>query len=208
MRIRLACAEDAEGLRAVYAPYIDTAITFEDVLPSADEWCERVAGIRAGYPYLVAEVREDEDDASWRIAGYAYAHAQHPRAAYRWNAELSVYLAPAARGRGLGSALYRALLELLSAQGIKSAYGLVTAPNPASDALHRAFGFDVMGIQPDAGYKCGAWHGVTWYVKHLGAHDGTPAEPMPFPQLCVEQPELVERVLAEANVWQPLGNGQ
>lgn len=197
VHIRLASNEDADGILAVYAPYIATPITFEDEVPATSAFRARVADIREGYPYLVAETLNDAG--ATHIVGYAYAHAQHPRAAYRWNAELSVYLAPDARGRKLGTILYEALIELLRAQGIKAVYGLVTAPNPASDALHRAFGFDVMGVQPFAGFKSGAWHGVTWYVKQLADHEAEPADPVPFPRLLKERPHMVEQVLSQAN---------
>ena len=132
--------------------------------------------------------------------GYAYAHELRERAAFQWNAELSVYLAPAAQGHRLGSALYRALIDSCAAQGIKVVYGIVTSPNVPSERLHNAFGFEVMGLQRHAGFTCGAWHDVTWYVKYLtDAFNDNPAAPVPFPQLCRTQPETVGRILDAAN---------
>lgn len=192
VRIRLAAPADADGILGVYAPYIDTPITFEEEVPARDEFRARIAGFLAGYPCLVAE-------SGGRIVGYAYAHAQHERAAYRWGAELSVYLAPAARGRGLGGVLYRALEGLLRAQGIKTLYGLVTVPNAASERLHGALGFSVMGIQRRAGYTCGAWHDVAWYVKEIGPFEACPTPPVPFPALAAREPEAVRAILDQAN---------
>ena len=126
MRIRLASADDADGIRAVYAPFVDTPVTFEEEVPSCEAYRKRIESICEKYPCLVAE----EDG---RIVGFAYAHELRERIAFQWNAELSVYLAPAAQGRGAGSSLYTALLELLRLTGIKAVYGVVTSPNPASE---------------------------------------------------------------------------
>ncbi len=192
MRIRLANPDDAAGVLAVYAPFITTPITFEETLPALDDFHDRMEGIVAKYPYLVAE-REGS------IVGYAYAHEQAERDAYAWNAELSVYLAPEAQGSGLGSILYRALLTLLRLQGAKCAYALVTLPNEASERLQRSFGFELMGIQKNAGYSCGAWHDVAWYTLDLGAFDNDPTPVAPFPELFAKEPEAVTNVLDHAN---------
>ncbi len=85
MGIRMATAADTAELLAIYGQYIDTPITFEYELPTQAEFSARIAGILAEYPYLVWE----EDG---RILGYGYAHRHMERAAYQWNAELSVYL--------------------------------------------------------------------------------------------------------------------
>lgn len=185
--VRLATVEDAAGVLAVYAPYVrHTAITFETEVPGEAAFAERMAGIIGKYPYLVVEE-------GGRIAGYAYAHRIGERAAYAWNAELSVYFAPDCTGRGWGSAVMAALMELLALQGVRTAYSLVTVPNPASMGLHEKLGFAVMGIQTRAGFKRGAWHDVAWLHKPLGSFEGTPAPVVPFCELC---PADVRRVLA------------
>ena len=132
--VRIAARGDAEAMRAVYAPYVETPVTFDTVAPSRAEFAARMADAMAAYPCLVLE----QDG---RVVGFAYAHAQASRAAYRWNAELSVYLEQGATGGGRGRTLYDALLKLLRAQGVKSAYGLVTVPNEASERLHAGCGF-------------------------------------------------------------------
>lgn len=192
LMVRLATERDAAGILAVYAPYLATPITFETTLPSLEEFRTRVADICATYPYLVAEHKG-------AITGYAYASAQHPRAAYAWNVELSVYLAPDACGRGLGRTLYEALLELVRAQGAKAAYALVTVPNEASERLHAALGFERIGLQPHAGWKAGAWHDVAWLRKELSPCEGEPEPLVPFPLLVREQPDAVGAVLDRAN---------
>lgn len=190
--VRLATRDDAEAMRTVYAPYVATPITFDVAEPSPDEFAARMAAVMPTYPCLVLEQGE-------RVAGFAYAHAQAERAAYRWNAELSVYLEPAATGRGWGRALYDALLKLVRKQGFLIAYGLVTLPNGASERLHEALGFARFWTQPYAGWKNGSWHDVAWYVKTLGSFEETPTNPMPFDGLVRAHADFIRQVLAETN---------
>ena len=176
MGIRMASAADTADLLAIYGQYIDTSVTFEYVLPTEAEFAARIAGVLESYPYLVWQ----EDG---RILGYAYAHRHMERAAYQWNAELSVYLDRSARRRGLGRRLYGALMELLTLQGVLTAHALVTSPNPASEALHGSMGFSLTAVQRLAGYKNGAWHDVLWYEKELAPRDPEPVPPVPLSAL-------------------------
>ena len=192
IRIRLAQDDDAAAALAVYAPYLATPVTFEDEGPSLEEFRARVEGIRALYPFLVAERAE-------RVVGFAYAHRQAERAAYGWNVELSVYLAAGETGAGIGRALYEALLDLVRAQGAKAAYALVTVPNEASERLHAALGFERIGLQPKAGWKAGAWHDVAWLRKQLAPCEGAPEPLVAFPELAAARPEAVREALDRAN---------
>lgn len=187
MIIRFARAEDAQALLDIYAQYIHTPITFEYELPSAAEFARRISSTLAdGYPYLVCQ---DGDE----VLGYAYAHRLGERAAYQWNAELSIYLSSRAAGRGLGTALYLTLMDLLRLQGVKTVCGIVTRPNPASEGLHRALGFRLTGVREKAGYKNGTWHDVMWLEKPLGAYGPQPSPVLPVGQL---PRDAVERVLS------------
>ena len=101
--IRRAAAEDAAALLEIYQPYItDTVITFEYEVPTAAEFAARIIDTLAHFPYLVCEQ-------NGKPVGYAYAHHIRERAAYDWAVELSIYLAPEAQGRGVGTVLYRCL---------------------------------------------------------------------------------------------------
>ena len=111
------------------------------------------------------------------VLGYAYAHRQAERAAYQWNAELSIYLDPACTSRGLGRRMYAILLELLRLQGIRTAYGCVTLSNEKSNRLHLGMGFSLVGVYHNAGYKCGRWWDVAWYEKSLASYGEAPAPP-------------------------------
>lgn len=176
-RLRLVTLQDTEELLQIYAPYItDTAVSFEYEVPSVDAYRARIEEICAHYPYLVLE----EDG---RLLGYAYAHRQMDRAAYQWNTELSVYLRPEVTGRGLGTALYSALLELLRLQGFKTAYGCVAIPNVASEALHEKLGFHPAGVWSLTGYKNGQWQNVGWFEKQLAPYDPDPVPPTPITQM-------------------------
>ena len=192
LHIHLASADDADGIRAVYAPFVDTPVTFEEEAPSREAYRERIVRICEKYPCLVAEE-------GGRVVGFAYAHELRERVAFQWNAELSVYLAPTAQGQGAGSRLYAALIELLRLTGIKVVYGVVTSPNAASERLHSAFGFALMGVQPHAGFTCGAWHDVSWYVREIAPFEDAPAPPAPFPTYASAHPAQISEVIAQAN---------
>ena len=173
MQLRFAKPEDAEALLRIYGEYIDTSITFEYALPGTEEFAARIADISAVYPYLALF------DGT-RAAAYAYAHRAQERAAYGWNAELSIYIAGAYAGRGIGRALYETLMELLRRQGVKTVYGVVTSPNVPSEALHKALGFHQAAHFRDAGWKNGEWHDVTWFERELAPHDGAPTTLRPI----------------------------
>lgn len=223
IRLRLARPEDAEAMAAIYAPFVDTPVTFEEQAPDADEFRRRLATITERFPWIVAEEvagaemtvpstsATSTDTAApagapdarganaSRVVGYAYAHPMHEREAFQWNAELSVYLAPEAQRRGLGTAFYRALIHLLTLQGVKAVYGVVTVPNAGSERLHDDFGFELVWLQKNAGFTCGDWHDVAWFVKPVAPFDANPEPPVPFPVLLAEQPETVAAALEASN---------
>jgi phosphinothricin acetyltransferase len=173
--IRPVAPGDAEAIAAIYRPYvIDTVITFELDPPNAAEMQARIARITPTYPWLVAEV----DGA---VLGYAYGAPYRTRAAYRWVAETGIYVAEAARGRGVGTPLYRALLDELARRGFVAAIGAMTAGNPASTALHQRLGFVDVGTQPGIGFKHGAWHDVVFWQKALASRTTEPREPLVQP---------------------------
>ena len=180
-------ARDAAGILAVYAPYIrETAVTFEPEVPAPDAFTARVAGICADFPYLVLEVDGE-------LAGYAYAHRQAERAAYAWNAELSIYMAGKWRGRGLGAPLYRLLERLLTMQGYVNLYGVITASNAGSIRLHEKLGYRQTGLHEKTGWKFGQWHDVAWLHKRV--REGEPGTILPLSAL---DPAQVEREIAAA----------
>jgi phosphinothricin acetyltransferase len=167
-------ARDGAGCAAVYAPYVsDGVASFEQEPPGAAELSGRIERITERYPWLVAE-RDGE------IAGYAYGTQHRERAAYRWAADVTVYVASDHHRRGIGRALYAALLELLVRQGIQVACAGITLPNDASVALHEACGFEQVGVYRRIGFKAGAWRDVGWWERELIARtESLPPEPGP-----------------------------
>lgn len=156
---------DASACAAIYQPYVvGTAVTFEESAPDADEFARRIADAQQTHVWLIAE-------SSDRVEGFAYAHPFRERAAYRFSCEVSVYLQADARGYGLGTQLYTALLQRVSDLGCRMACAGVTLPNPASIRLHTALGFAPIGVYRRVGWKHGAWRDVQWFQKALGPCD-------------------------------------
>jgi phosphinothricin acetyltransferase len=170
-------ARDAAACAAIYAPYVtSTAVSFEDVAPTPEEYAARIERTARTHPFLVLE-----DTA--RVVGFAHAGPHRTRAAYRWAADVAVYVDASHHGRGAGRTLYTALLDLLRRQGLRIACAGIALPNDASVALHRAVGFEPVGTYPAIGWKAGAWRDVAWWQLQLAPgereDEGPPAEPGP-----------------------------
>lgn len=187
-RIRMAVPGDAAGVQAIYAPIVrDTVISFEYEPPSAHEMELRISSTLTRHPWLVCEH-------DGLVAGYAYAAQHRARAAYQWATDVSIYNAEAYRRRGLGRALYSALLLLLESQGFRQAGAGITLPNEASVGLHEAMGFRPVATYPDIGYKFGEWHPVGWWQRSLG--EGGQTRPAPVVALPGMPPDVIGRCLA------------
>ena len=155
LKIRPATVADAASLLAIYLPFVEsTAVSFETVAPTADEFAARIAKAVAGWQWLLAE-------------SYAYGSAHRERAAYRWSVEVSAYVHPGHHRRGVGRALYERLLEDLARKGFCNAYAGITMPNEGSIALHRSLGFESIGVFKAVGRKFGKWHDVAWFQRAL-----------------------------------------
>jgi L-amino acid N-acyltransferase YncA len=172
--IRPAERADASAVAAIYAPIVrETAISFETDPPTPDIMADRIETALQRYPWLVAT--RDGD-----VIGYAYGSEHQQRAAYRWSVNVTVYVAANAHGQGVGRGLYATLIDILRAQGFRSAFAGIALPNAASVALHEAVGFEPLGVYRDVGFKFGAWHDVSYWRLGLTASSGAPAEPVSF----------------------------
>ena len=173
--IRTATIEDAQALLDIYAYYVEeTAITYEYDVPSLMEFKSRIAHTLEQYPYLVAEL-------DGRIVGYSYAGAFHPRAAYRWGAEMTVYLDHTVRGHHIGVNLYSLVEEILKAQGVIKTIALITPPPSEEEkkiynsvAFHEKMGYRLVGCLDYSGYKFDRWYQIVFMEKIIG----TPTEHM------------------------------
>ncbi len=165
---------DAAACAAIYAPYVESsAISFEEQPPDPDEMAARIERSSRTHSWLVTEEGE-------RVVGYAYACSHRERAAYRWAADVSVYIADTEHRRGHGRRLYEELFERLRRQRFQVAIAGITLPNAASVGLHRRLGFAPVGVYRRIGWKQGAWHDVGWYQLELApAGDDPPPEPLP-----------------------------
>ncbi|MBR1219158.1 N-acetyltransferase [Bradyrhizobium sp. U87765 SZCCT0131] len=165
--LRDAVAADMGQVAAIYAFHVQHSLaTFEETPPPAAEMAQRLAAVRAlGLPYLVAETADG-------IAGYAYASAYRPRAAYRFTVEDSVYLADGRGGQGLGSALLAALIARCEAGPWRQMIAVIgNSGNAASLALHRRHGFRDVGTLAAVGFKLGRWVDTVLMARALGPGD-------------------------------------
>lgn len=174
MQIRAASPDDAAAIQAIYAPVVqDTAISFETEVPSVDEMRQRIASTTRQYPWLVAL------DEAGAVSGYVYASRYAERLAYRWSVGVTAYVRADCRGRGIGKALYEALIEQLRTLGYCQAYAGITQPNAASVALHESVGFTRVGIFANAGHKLGRWHDVGYWQRAIQRPDPPPEPRLP-----------------------------
>ncbi len=168
--VRDATPADAAACAGIYAPYVrQTAVSFETEPPTVTEMASRIAVAQAGHAWLVLE----EDD---QLLGYAYGGLYKSREAYRWACEVSVYLGLGRQGTGGGRQLYEALLTRLRERGYQTATAAMTLPNDASAGLHRAFGFESVGVLRQVGWKFDTWHDVALLQLDLDPGQGPPAE--------------------------------
>lgn len=177
--VRPATPADAAALAEIYAPSVlQRPTSFELHAPDADEMAARLARVTSTWPWFVAEQ-------GGQVLGYCYASAFAEREAYRWSVTTTAYVRDGHHRRGIGRALYARLLDALRRQGAVRAFAGITLPNEDSVGLHRAMGFEPVGLYPQAGFKLGRWWDVAWYGLALRevAIDEVPAEPVPWPKL-------------------------
>lgn len=160
--IRPATANDAGSCAALYRPYVtDNWVSFETEPPGAGEMTSRIRSYGASHAWLIAQ------DADSELLGYAYGSPHRTRAAYGTSVDVAVYVSAAHARRGIGRALYGALLPLMRDKGAHAAFAGIALPNPASIALHEACGFTPVGIYHEVGWKLGAWRDVGWWQRLL-----------------------------------------
>lgn len=172
MSIRIATEKDIPAMLEIYRPYVEhTTYSFEYEVPSLNTFTQRFYDHTAQFPWLVW-------DENGTVLGYAYAGAPWERAAYRWCAEVSIYLSPKIQGRGIGRALYERLEQILRSQGYRLAYAVITSENQNSLDFHCHVGYTYRAEFPQCGYKMGKCLGVVWLEKRLLP----PEQPRSFPR--------------------------
>ncbi|HSC17543.1 MAG TPA: GNAT family N-acetyltransferase [Rhizomicrobium sp.] len=161
IEIRRAKSADVSALLEIYNHYIlKTPITFDiepRTLAQRRDWLDHFAA--AGrYQCFVASVGGE-------TIGWACSTKFKEREAYATSVETSVYCAPGFTGRGIGRQLYATLFEALKGEDIHRAYGGITQPNEASNRLHLALGFRLIGTYGEVGRKFGRYWDVAIYER-------------------------------------------
>ena len=162
LRIRAATREDAAAIADIYNPYIlETTVSFEESTVSPSEMAARVNDIsESRLPFLVAE----RDGAQ---VGFAYASKWKGRCAYQYSVETTVYVDRGSWRRGVGTMLYRQVLDLLKEGGYHAAIGGIALPNAASVALHERLGFEKVAQFREVGFKFNRWIDVGYWQRLL-----------------------------------------
>jgi phosphinothricin acetyltransferase len=177
--IRPAEAGDLPRITAIYDDAVrNGTASYELEPPDEAEMARRFEALRAGgFPYLAAE----EDGT---VLGYAYAGPFRPRPAYRFIVEDSVYVAPQAKGRGVGLALMRALVEAVKALGFRQIVAVIGDGGPASASvrLHEKLGFVHAGRLDGSGYKHGRWLATTFMQLAMNGGAAVPPDPASWPE--------------------------
>ncbi len=188
--IRLADPNDAEQILEIYRFFItDTVVTFEEDVPAVSAFRQRIESILEESPYLVCEHNGE-------IVGYCYATSYRSRSAYRWNRELTVYIKVGWQAKGIGLALYSALIGILRKQNFGNLLAVITLPNESSIRLHEKMGFKPCAVFNKVGYKMGSWHQVGWWELQLIQDGEPPQEPIFFRDFA--DWDFVDKVLSEA----------
>lgn len=172
--IRPSTDADVPAITAIYRHAVQHGTgTFELEPPDQAEMSRRRADVLGkGLPWLVVEGAAGADTA---VLGYAYANHFRPRLAYRFCLEDSIYLAPDAQGRGVGTSLLAELIGQCEARGARQMLAVIgDSANAGSIGVHRRLGFEHTGALKAAGWKFGRWLDVVLMQRPLGLGDSTP----------------------------------
>jgi phosphinothricin acetyltransferase len=177
--IRAARATDLDHITDIYADAVRNGTASYELEPPGrvDMEARFAALVENGFPYLVAE------DGGC-ILGYAYAGPFRPRPAYRFILEDSIYVAPEAKGRGIGRLLLAALIEEVRRLGFRQIIAVIGdgTPDSASVRLHEKLGFRHSGSLEGSGYKHGRWLDTEFMQLSLNDGAATPPDPQSFPE--------------------------
>jgi phosphinothricin acetyltransferase len=176
--IREAREADLDRITAIYADAVLHGTASYELQPPdrAEMWSRFAALADKGFPYIVAE----EED----VLGYAYAGPFRPRPAYRFVVEDSVYVAPEAKGRGVGGLLLEGLVEKVRRLGFRQIIAVIGdgGPGNASVRLHEKLGFRHSGLLEGTGYKHGRWLDTAFMQLSLNGGAAVPPDPLSFPE--------------------------
>ncbi len=170
--IRPSRDEDLDAITRIYAHHVLHGTgTFETTPPTRDEMAGRRADVLGkGLPWLVIEV-------DGQVMGYAYGNWFKPRPAYRYSVEDSIYMAPESAGKGLGKLLLTELLAQCERAGVRKVMAVIgDSANAGSIGVHKALGFEQVGVVQSCGWKFGRWLDIVLMQKSIGQGDSAPPQ--------------------------------
>ena len=182
--IRIAKEDDAEELLKIYSYYVkNTAITFEQKVPSLEEFSNRIKETLINYPYLVAIV-------DGKIIGYIYASRFRTRESYICSAATSIYIEKSYQRKGIGKKLYSELCNILLKQNITNVYAGTADPieedeylTHNSEYFHKSMGFEIVAKYNKCAIKFGKWYNLIEMEKIIGEHSNQQKDFIPFKSL-------------------------
>jgi len=169
VQVRPGVEGDLGALTDLYNHYVrETPITFDTAAFTPEERRPWLLSHPEDGPYrLMVATDMHATGTSQRLLGYATSSPFRAKPAYATSVEVTIYLAPDAGGRGIGTLLYKALFEALAGEDLHRAYAGIAQPNEASTRLHERFGFRHIGTYGEVGRKFGRYWDVAWYEKDL-----------------------------------------
>lgn len=160
---RPARSGDLPRLTEIYNHYVvHSPATFDLQPKSVDQRAEWFAQFATTGRHRLMVAEE-----AGSVQGYAGTTRFRVKPAYDRTVETTIYCAPEAAGRGIGARLYSALFERLASEDVHRIVAGFVPPNPASEKLHRRFGFNVVGVFTEQGYKFGRYWDVCWMERPL-----------------------------------------
>lgn len=182
--IRIAKEDDAEEILKIYSYYVkNTAITFEQKVPSLEEFSNRIKETLINYPYLVAIV-------DGKIIGYIYASRFRTRESYICSAATSIYIEKSYQRKGIGKKLYSELCNILLKQNITNVYAGAADPieedeylTHNSEYFHKSMGFEIVAKYNKCAIKFGKWYNLIEMEKIIGEHSNQQKDFIPFKSL-------------------------
>ncbi|MEV2213859.1 N-acetyltransferase family protein [Streptomyces sp. NPDC050997] len=169
VQVRPGVESDLDALTDLYNHYVrETPITFDTSIFTPEERRPWLLSHPEDGPHrLMVATETGSQGTSQEILGYVTSSAFRPKPAYATSVEVTVYLAPRARGRGVGTLLYKSLFAALAHEDVHRAYAGIALPNEASTRLHERFGFRHVGTYREVGRKFGRYWDVAWFEKEL-----------------------------------------
>ncbi len=163
MKIRLATTDDSEAIRAIYNREVLGSTVTTDLVARTPEdqmaWMDEHSG---AHPAVVAV------DEHGSVCGFGSLSPYRPRPAYRTTVEDSVYVHQDHQGQGVGRELLTELVNLAGAHGFHAVMARIVGDHAASVGLHRACGFEEVGVEREVARKFGKWLDVVLMQRLIG----------------------------------------